>query len=58
VEADGDLWKSQFGQSKGSADLAMPRLALCFLPVTDMWSLMMVPGVWFGWRRFPQVVGP
>jgi hypothetical protein len=36
VEADGDLWQGRFDRSKGSADLAPPHLALCFLPVTGM----------------------
>jgi hypothetical protein len=58
VEEDGDPWQGRFGRSKGLADLVLPRLALCFLPVTHMWSLMTVPGVWVSWRRFAWVVGP
>jgi hypothetical protein len=51
VEANGDPWRGRFGRSKGSADLAPPRLALCFLPVTNMWSLMTIPSVWVSWRK-------
>jgi hypothetical protein len=58
VEADGDPWQGRFGRSKGSTDQGPPRLTLCFLPVTDMWSLMLVPGAHAVWRRFARVVGP
>jgi hypothetical protein len=58
VEANGDPWQRRFGRSLGSANLAPPCLALCFLPVTDIWSLMAVPSVWVDWRRFARVVGP
>jgi hypothetical protein len=58
VEADGDPWQGRFGRSKGSTDLGPPRLALCFLLVTDMSSLMLVPGAHAVWRRFARVVGP
>jgi hypothetical protein len=58
VEADGEPWQGQFGRSKGSSDLGLPRLVLCFLPVTDMWSLMMVSGVHAVWKRFARGEGP
>jgi hypothetical protein len=58
MEADGETWQGWFDWSKGSADLGPPRLLLCFLPVTDMWSLMTILGARMVWRRFAQVVGP
>jgi hypothetical protein len=58
VEADGDPWQGPFSRSKGSSDLAPPRIVLCFLLVTDMWSLMTVPGAHAIWRRLARVVGP
>jgi hypothetical protein len=40
-----------------SAKAILPRFA-CFLPVTDVWSLMTVPSAWVILRQFARVVGP
>jgi hypothetical protein len=47
------------GQPKDpeSAKAILPRFA-CFLPVTDVWSLLTVPGAWVILRQFARVVGP
>jgi hypothetical protein len=57
VEANGEPAKS-VRPIQGVGDLGPPRFALCFLLVTDMWSLMTVPGASVIFRQFARVVGP
>ena len=57
----GSRWRTETKRVRpnlGSTDLGPPPFGPCFLWVTDMWSLMTVPGACRVLRWFGSLVGP